>query len=426
MQFQQQQVQDQSIQQPQQQQLQPTYVATDDDARRNSNAANNNNTNNNMVFFNPATAAAMGMMQPQHYVLAPANSNNNNNTNTNPNNTMGPVAIGHPAPGGTYMVTNHHPMMHPQSMMAATTGAPFFIPHSMFGHHPHAAMVQQQQQQQQQQQMQQQQYYHPHPMLTNSVPGGPHGFATMPAGVMMQVNSAMQQVPPPGHSQQQQVQQPLQLQLHPPPQQPQPQQQPLVIDMDGQLLRDLNNGNGKRNAASAHVEGQPIRPLSAYNFFFADEREKVLKEAQNSSIKDEDAPAATENGASPASGTNVKKEEGADDDNSKPDGAGSEGTHSDAVAATVPQEQAQESFEDMKKRLLGRHVFKDRTKRRPHRKTHGSIGFTALSKIVGGRWRALPEGKKQLYRDIAAADLDRYQKEVAEFNSDRLTKRVKV
>ena len=69
---------------------------------------------------------------------------------------------------------------------------------------------------------------------------------------------------------------------------------------------------------------------------------------------------------------------------------------------------------------------KDRTNRRPHRKTHGSIGFTDLSKIVGGRWRALPEAKKQLYRDIAKADLDRYQAEVAEFNSDRLTKRLKV
>jgi hypothetical protein len=32
-----------------------------------------------------------------------------------------------------------------------------------------------------------------------------------------------------------------------------------------------------------------------------------------------------------------------------------------------------------KARLLGHHLEKNRTKRRPHRKTHGTIGFTTLS-----------------------------------------------
>jgi len=124
--------------------------------------------------------------------------------------------------------------------------------------------------------------------------------------------------------------------------------------------------DGKKSPAP----DMPIRPLSAYNFFFSDERERVLLEE-----KGEDIP--------------------------------------------------EEAVGNKKKRLLNQHLLKDRTKRRPHRKTHGTIGFTSLSKLIGKRWRELPEEKKQYYREIATLDMDRYQRSVAEYNNDRLNKKVK-
>lgn len=107
----------------------------------------------------------------------------------------------------------------------------------------------------------------------------------------------------------------------------------------------------------AEVAAMPIRPLSAYNFFFSDERERILQNATN-------------------------------------------GT-------------AEEVFDNNKKQcLLLQHLAKDRSKRRPHRKTHGKINFTTLSKLIGHRWKSLPDERKNFYREVAATDLERYQREL--------------
>jgi hypothetical protein len=100
-----------------------------------------------------------------------------------------------------------------------------------------------------------------------------------------------------------------------------------------------------------------LRPLSAYNFFFSDERERLL---------------------------NAGKDTSAD----------------------------VESHEMRKERLLAQHVAKDRSKRRPHRKTHGKITFTTLSKLIGQRWRQLPELEKNFFKEVAKADLMRYHHEL--------------
>merc|ERR1711935_989191 len=54
--------------------------------------------------------------------------------------------------------------------------------------------------------------------------------------------------------------------------------------------------------------------------------------------------------------------------------------------------------------------------RRPHRKTHGKIGFKALAKLIGERWRALTAEKKVPYRSLAETDLARYKEQMEEYN----------
>lgn len=115
-----------------------------------------------------------------------------------------------------------------------------------------------------------------------------------------------------------------------------------------------------------------VKPLSAYNFFFADIREKLL----------------------------LEKEESQGEKASKP--------------GSVPSfTKGSPSYEQRKQRLLAQHLNKDRSKRRPHRKSHGKVSFTELSQMVSARWKALPADQKAFYHDVAKADHERYERQTA-------------
>jgi HMG (high mobility group) box len=43
-------------------------------------------------------------------------------------------------------------------------------------------------------------------------------------------------------------------------------------------------------------------------------------------------------------------------------------------------------------------------KRRPHRKTHGKITFQQLARMVGERWKTLPDAERKYYQDLANED----------------------
>lgn len=97
---------------------------------------------------------------------------------------------------------------------------------------------------------------------------------------------------------------------------------------------------------------KPKRPLSAYNFFFHLEREKIVLESMSDS-----APTAPE-----------------------------------AVAS----------------------VLKERG-RRPHRKSHGKIGFITLARTVAARWKALEPSKKAPFEEQAKKEKQRYHQEIQEW-----------
>ena len=131
----------------------------------------------------------------------------------------------------------------------------------------------------------------------------------------------------------------------------------------------------------------PRRPLSAYNLFFSEERERILKEIE-----------AKEGGGS----------------SSKTDEQGSTAqADSDKKTESVKKEGEEE--EESKPKALLRPIIPSQKKRRPHRKTHGKISFQQLARMVGERWKALDDEKRKYYQDLAQEDMKRQKAAMEEY-----------
>ena len=126
----------------------------------------------------------------------------------------------------------------------------------------------------------------------------------------------------------------------------------------------------KIRSVEALIE-KPKRPLSAYNIFFRQERQKLLGET-----------------------------DGDDNDGDDDDAKGSD------------------DFEDKKPAAVGDAAG---SKKRKRGKPHHKVSFEQMAKIIGQRWKELEsdDSKKKHYQEIAQKDKERYQAEIAVWKQQR-------
>mmetsp|Transcript_11106 Transcript_11106/g.16833 ORF Transcript_11106/g.16833 Transcript_11106/m.16833 type:complete len:579 (+) Transcript_11106:150-1886(+) len=143
----------------------------------------------------------------------------------------------------------------------------------------------------------------------------------------------------------------------------------------------------------------PRRPLTAYNFFFSEEREIILAQ-----LPDEEG--------TPDEKENVKSEK---------EGESTEVNPVDKILSKM-RTLDDEEMGDLKskirtntERMLKIHKESDRVKK-SHKKVHGKIAFQHLAKIVGQRWRNLPADEKKYYEDLASKDSNRFNEQLEAYN----------
>lgn len=138
------------------------------------------------------------------------------------------------------------------------------------------------------------------------------------------------------------------------------------------LLGDLaldSEDKGRKQRRKTNKD-KPKRPLSAYNIFFKEERERLLEELPEAVLK-------------------------------------VDGFNDDSIGAK-------------KRKTGGSNADNCHASKTGKKKPHGKIDFQSLAKVIGKRWQNLTESDLQMYKAKANADMKRYRDEMDAYNTSVL------
>ena len=135
----------------------------------------------------------------------------------------------------------------------------------------------------------------------------------------------------------------------------------------GDMMIQSTEDEKARKASRKKPKDKPKRPLSAYNIFFKEERNRILKGEKE----------AAEGGDVPS---NISVNEALD-------------TSTKSEVSIDPDDAKSKSDSD-----------KDKSKKK--------IGFESLAKLIGRRWQELDAESMAVYKSKASVDMERYKKEM--------------
>lgn len=192
----------------------------------------------------------------------------------------------------------------------------------------------------------------------------------------------------------------------------------------GQLkeLPSINRRGSQNIAVRSHLSTSSKkknafrRPLTAYNFFFSAERDLILKiidqipdsafsvvqkHVETSSIANKTCPTEMET-LSNESSSLVSSDENI---------VYLQDLLSKTELSPAELAEHEESIKVKAQQMLDIHMEADRVKK-PHRKTHGKVGFRTLGKLIGIRWRTIDPERRKFFEELARQDAERYNAQI--------------
>lgn len=163
----------------------------------------------------------------------------------------------------------------------------------------------------------------------------------------------------------------------------------LPLTKDKQDEKTTKNAKKTTRKRGTYPADRPRHPLNAYNFFFSDERDKILHNISSESIS-----CTSSNESSFSLEHNYKD------------------------FSNMSLEEKQQVLKRYNDRSEER-----RKRKRPHRKSHGMIAFQELASTIAQRWRALPDERRAFYLSLADMNTKNYQTSMNEYKIS--SKRVK-
>lgn len=171
-------------------------------------------------------------------------------------------------------------------------------------------------------------------------------------------------------------------------------------------------------------DDMPRYPLSAYNFFFSEEREVALALLSAPPEDYETVPDATtpcSNDNSDSSVPQDSKERKASQ-NELPTFKNQDEEYAYIQGILSTRKMSESKMEELRAKIKANTqkklntLFEGDKVKKSHKKSHGKITFQVLSRLIGQRWRDITNADvKQYYFDLAKKDQERYNAQMKEY-----------